>query len=156
MWFETSETQTTVAAEEYRLSQYAACMIAGRRPNPAAGPSISTSLAPTIIRTIWLHAGHGEFVMIGPSHPGYRPSEMLSELYARYQRPLLSLKPESRPAPPAWLRHICKATEGLRQAPVEGICLTPSSTTPAATTGTARLACSALPIAETVVPFTIR
>ena len=120
-------------AEEYRLSQYAAWdMIAGRAaPELGGRPEyldiIGVNYYP---HNQWLHAGHGEFVrMIGPSHPGYRPfAEMLSELYARYQRPLFIAETgiEGRRRP-AWLRHICSATEEALEAgvPVEGICLYP-------------------------------
>ena len=77
------------------------------------------------IHNQWVWEGQ----MIVPSDPPYRHvSEMLREVYERYQRPIFvaetGIEDETRPA---WLRYMCREVYTAMQAgvPVEGICLYP-------------------------------
>ncbi|AWT37552.1 beta-glucosidase [Deinococcus arenae] len=75
------------------------------------------------------HAQHEQRAVLPPEHPGYRPlSALLSELHARYGRPLLVAETGAEDdARAPWLRRV--ASEALlaraQGVPVHGVCLYP-------------------------------
>ncbi|MFN7983905.1 MAG: hypothetical protein U0Q11_18815 [Vicinamibacterales bacterium] len=115
-------------AEGYRQSQFAAWdMILGRTMPELGGRE-------DCIDVIGVNYYiHNQFVweggMIVPSDPRYRHvSEMLREVWERYQRPILlaetGIEGDTRAA---WLRYMCREVFTAMKAgvPVEGVCLYP-------------------------------
>jgi hypothetical protein len=116
------------AGEAYRMSQYEAWdMLAGRaKPELGGNPKYLDIIGGNYyVHNQWIH-GAG---FIEPDNPRYKPlSEMIKELYRRYNRPFFvaetGIEDELRPK---WFRYICSEARAAMQDGVElqGICLYP-------------------------------
>jgi beta-glucosidase/6-phospho-beta-glucosidase/beta-galactosidase len=127
------------AAEGYRLSQFQAWdMLAGRIcPELGGRPEYVDLLGVNYYsNNQWIHqdphlpaSRRRKNVLLPPSHPLHRPiSEMLREVYDRYQRPVFiaetGIEGDARPS---WLRYIGQEARAAAASGVEleGLCLYP-------------------------------
>ncbi len=116
------------AAAAYRTVQYEALdMVSGRLApelggNPDCLDLVGVNFYPD---NQWYHGGG----TIPLGHHAYRPfREMLAEVHARYQRPLMVSETGAEgTARPAWLHYVCAEVRAARSigVPVEGVCLYP-------------------------------
>lgn len=128
-----NDPENCLAAEEYRQAQYTAWdMMAGMADPELGGKPDYLDIVGLnyYADNQWLHARGGEFVRrLLPGDFGYRPVwDMLSEVYARYGRPLFIAETGAEGHHrAAWLRSICEQVylAMARGVPIESICLYP-------------------------------
>lgn len=120
-------------AEDYRVAQWQACdMLAGRlHPELGGAPPYLDLLGLNFYpMNQWFL--HGSTIPMG--HHEYRPlSDLLTEAFERYRRPLLIAETGAEgSARPAWLHYVCEEVRSAMHAgvPIEGICLYPVTSYP--------------------------
>lgn len=130
---EPTRPQDRLAAENYRLSQFAFWDAVSGRTHPELGGQpehLDVIGVNYYIHNQWMHNPFGkDSVILVPSHTHHLPLRyMLREVYERYGRPLFvsetGIEDDVRPV---WLRYVGGEVRAAIRlgVPVEGICLYP-------------------------------
>jgi len=122
------ESPAREAADNYRLSQFEVhdMLTGARHPELGGSPECLDIIGVNFYPDNQWYL-HGNTIPLG--HHCYRPfSEMLDEVYDRYQRPILISETGAEGnAKPYWLHHVCAEVRSaqLRGVPIQGVCLYP-------------------------------